>query len=128
MMFGMALGMASPLPCGDHPNIWQDDGYGGKIWTVNPDCYKNNATNSTPTKAEGFPLIQPLWGSPSASDSNDTMTEYEAYDEEYVDDAGNVQEEADFEDDDEGHEDETKDSTPAYDELGTFAGSLFGNN
>ena len=101
IMFGMALGMALPLPCGDHPNIWQDDGYGGKIWTVNPDCYKERVTSTTPTPAEGFPLVLPLWGSPNASDSNDTMMEYEAYDEEYVD----VEEDA-------------------YYELGPFAGAI----
>ena len=87
MMFGMALGIPSPLPCSDHPEIWQDDGYGGRIWTVNPDCYKERVTSTTPTPAEGFPLILPVWGSPNASDPNDTITEYEAYDEEYVDDA-----------------------------------------
>ena len=76
IMFGMALSMALPLPCADHPNIWQDDGYGGKIWTVNPDCYQKGVTNSSPTQAEDLPSI---------IDSNDSMTEYEAYDEEYVD-------------------------------------------
>ena len=83
IMFGMALSMALPLPCGDHPKIWQDDGYGGKIWTVNPDCYQKGVSNTNPTQAEGFP---------STIDSNDTMTEYEAYDEEYVDAEEDVQE------------------------------------
>ena len=80
IMFGMALdmalGMSLPLPCGDHPEIWQDDGYGGKIWTVNPDCYQKEVTNTSPTQAKGLP---------STKDSNDTITEYEAYEEEYVD-------------------------------------------
>ena len=72
----MALSIALPLPCADNPQIWQDDGYGGKIWTVNPDCYQKGVTNTSPTQAEGLP---------STINSNDTMTEYEAYDEEYVD-------------------------------------------
>ena len=95
IMFGIARGMALPLPCDDHPEIWQDDGYGGRIWTVNPDCYKQSVTTTTPTPAEGFP---------SSSDSNDTMTEYDAYDEEYVDDA----------------EQDKDEVPPVYDELGTF--------
>ena len=74
IMFGMALSMALSLPCSDHPEIWQDDGYGGKIWTVNPDCYQKGVTNTSPTQADGLP---------STIDSNDTITEYEAYEEEY---------------------------------------------
>ena len=56
-MFGMALGMALSLPCGDNTEIWQDDGYGGQILTVNPDCYKKSVTNKSPNPVEGFPNV-----------------------------------------------------------------------
>ena len=56
-MFGMALGMALSLPCGDNTEIWQDDGYGGQILTVNPDCYKKRVTNTSPTPVLGSPNV-----------------------------------------------------------------------
>ena len=56
-MLGMALAMALPLPCADFPKIWQDDGYGGQILTVNPDCYKKRVTITSPPPVEGYPNV-----------------------------------------------------------------------
>ena len=52
-------GAALSLPCSEYPKVWRDDGYGGTVWAVNPDCSKkgSSATNAYDnfTPAEDFP-------------------------------------------------------------------------
>ena len=51
--------LAYSLPCRDFPKIWLDDGYGGKIWTTNPDCARVATTtyddDDNISPAEDFP-------------------------------------------------------------------------